>query len=159
VQIYERNIHSSVRIIDKKHLVTEASLLDLNHAMHISLTINRQTHIIEKARAQILKAPLKICDSTTDLMKRIEGLKLERGINKRLVQALSQTDGCTHLYELTLTAIRLTFNTIIGLNFGWDEWVSKSIPDDEFIRIASPFLKNSCRPFQDDDDKELTRNK
>lgn len=148
MEIYERNINSRVTKLDERRLLTEASLLDLNHSMRVALTINRKTRTIEKATAHILKAPLSICDGTTELMSRLVGLKLERGINRKLVDALSRGNGCTHLYELSLNAVRLTFNVMIGMDFDWNEWITRSIPEGDFIKKAMPHLENSCRPFE-----------
>lgn len=146
--LYERNINSRVMKADRDRLVTEASLLDLNHSIRVLLTTNTKTRIIEKASAVFLKAPLKICDSTLNLMKKIEGLRLERGINGKLVDILGRSDGCTHLYELTLNAVRLTFNVMIGLDFNWRQWLDKPNSDEEFIMAAMPYLENFCLPFK-----------
>src|ERR1035437_1562772 len=112
MKIYERNINSFVKKLDENTIVTEASLLDLNHSMRVALTIDLKTRKIIKSEALMLKAPLGICDSTTALMKDLEGLVLERGINKKLITALAHADGCTHLYELALNAVRLSFNVM-----------------------------------------------
>ena len=116
--------------------------------MRVALTIHRHTRIIENASARILKAPLKICNSTEQLMNGLIGLKLERGINRQLIRVLAKADGCTHLYELTLNAVRLSFNVLIGMDFNWSEWITRSIPEDEFIAKALPYLEGSCRPFE-----------
>lgn len=147
-QMYERNINSTVTRLDAEHILTQASLLDLNHSMRVALTINLKTREIVDARSEIIKAPLKICNSTVDLVKKLKGLKVERGINRKLVDALGTSDGCTHLYELALNAVRLTFNIFIGLQFDWDEWLTKKLGDEDFIQKATPHLKGACRPFK-----------
>ena len=148
MQMYERNINSTVTRLDADHILTQASLLDLNHSMRVALTINLKTREIVDAKSEIMKAPLKICNSTNDLVTKLKGLKIERGINRKLVEALGTSDGCTHLYELALNAVRLTFNIFIGLQFDWDEWLTKKLEDDDFIRKATPHLKGACRPFK-----------
>jgi hypothetical protein len=147
-RIYERNVNTFVQRLDSERILTESSLLDLNHSMKVALTVNLKTLKIEEATAQILKAPLRVCDSTTALMKNIEGLSIGRGVNKKLLQLLAQDDGCTHLYELALNAVRLSYNVMIGLRFDWQEWISKTVSDEEFIQEAAPFLKGACRPFK-----------
>ncbi|MBI3533881.1 MAG: DUF2889 domain-containing protein [Deltaproteobacteria bacterium] len=147
--LYERNINSCVKKISANKILTSASLLDLNHSMRVELTINLKSLIIEKTKAVILKAPLGVCNQTTVLIKKLEGLKLERGINRKLIEALGTADGCTHLYELSLNAIRLSYNVLIGINFNWKEWVNKSLSDEEFVKKAKPWLKNACYPFRE----------
>lgn len=148
MQLYERNINSTVRKIGTSKIQTEASLLDLNHSMRVVLDIDLKTREITAATATILKAPLRACDGTVDLVKKLKGLKLERGINRKLVEALGGDDGCTHLYELALNAVRLSFNVMVGMSYNWQEWVSKTKSDQEFVKSAMPYLKNSCRPFK-----------
>lgn len=148
MEIYERNINSSVRKLDDHTIVTQASLLDLNHSMRVVLKINLKTRQIEDASAEILKAPLKVCDSTLDLLKGLVGLKLERGINGHLIRVLGGEEGCTHLYELALNAVRLSFNVMIGMKFDWQQWISKTVTDEKFVELANPFLKGTCRPFK-----------
>lgn len=150
MQLYERNINSTVRKIDDEHIVTEASLLDLNHSMRVGITIHLKTRKIVDAEAVILRAPLRICDNTVALPKKLIGLKIGRGINTELFKILGGGDGCTHLYELALNAVRLTFNVMIGMQFDWGEWISKSLTDDEFVKKAKPFLKGACLPFREE---------
>ena len=119
MEIYERNINSNVRKVGKSFILTEASLLDLNHSMRVSLKINLKSRKIQSADAVILKAPLTVCGSTTALIKRLKGLKIERGINNKLIEHLAHAEGCTHLYELALNAVRLSFNVMIGMDFNW----------------------------------------
>lgn len=149
MQIYERNINSTVTRIDAEHIVTQASLLDLNHSMRVLLTVNIKTRLITKADAQILKAPLQVCGSTTELITKLNGIKIDRGINRTLVEVLGHQDGCTHIYELALNAVRLTFNVLIGQKFDWDEWLTKTLSDEDFVKKAMPYLKGACRPFKE----------
>ncbi|OFZ11095.1 MAG: hypothetical protein A2Z20_04185, partial [Bdellovibrionales bacterium RBG_16_40_8] len=149
MQIYERNINSTVTRVDDDHIVTQASLLDLNHSMRVLLTINHKTREITNAEALIIKAPLQICKSTTTIVAQLIGLKIERGINRKLIEMLGHQDGCTHIYELTLNAVRLTFNVLIGQQVDWDEWRTKTLGDEEFIKKAMPYLKGACRPFKE----------
>lgn len=149
-KIYERNLNSSVCANDKGELIIKASLLDLNHSMRVTITVDTKTDLIVEASADITKAPLTICQKTLDRVQSIVGLKLERGINKRLAKALGGPCGCTHLYELALNAVRLSFNIKLGREFNWDEWVSRTLDEDKFIENARPHLENSCLPFKTD---------
>lgn len=148
MELYERNINSKVKKVDDHHLLTEASLLDLNHSMTVGIKVHIGSAEIVDAYAVVLKAPLGVCDQTVGLAKKLIGIKIERGVNAKLVQALGGCEGCTHLYELGLNAVRLTFNVLIGMQFDWKEWTSKSLPDDEFVKKATPFLRGACLPFK-----------
>lgn len=147
-KIYERNVNSAVRQLDDEHILVGTSMLDLNHSMRVELKINTKTNEIVDALSETTKVPLKACDYPQGHIKKIIGLKIERGINRKLIQTLGGSDGCTHLYELTLASVRLTFNVLMGLRYDWDQWVSRSLPDDEFTKQATPHLKGSCYPFK-----------
>lgn len=151
--LFERNINSVVKQVDKDHILTEASLLDLNHSMRVTLKIHLKTREIVQANADISKAPLKFCDQTLQLVKKLEGHKIERGINQKLLSFLGKSDGCTHLYELALNAVRLSFNIFIGLGYDWNEWINRKLPDAEFTAKAMPHLQNTCLPFKVDNKK------
>jgi len=145
--LYERNINSDVERLDDRSIRAEASLVDLNHGMRVCLTIDLKTEIIQSASARILKAPFQICSQTTERVRELEGLRLSRGINRKLLEVLGCAEGCTHLYELALNAVRLAYNVKMGMEFDWEEWVSRTVSEDEFIEAAMPHLKNSCLPF------------
>jgi hypothetical protein len=150
-EIYERNINTSVVKKDEKTLITKASMLDLNHNMLVMITVDVPSKTIIDADARMVKCPFKICRMTVNNIKKIIGLKIERGINKNILNAIGRSTGCTHLYELSLDAIRLISNVMLGLNFGeeeWrEEWRDRLTPDEVFIEKTKPFLKNTCLPY------------
>ena len=148
--LYERNIHSSVKRVGEDEILTEASILDLNHNMKVEVRVCMTTGEILDARAEILKAPFKICAHTLTNIAKIKGMKIERGINKKLIHALGGANGCTHIYELALEVVRLSFNVILGMKFNWQEWVARSATDEKFMEMAMPYLQNSCYPFKKD---------
>ncbi len=147
VTIYERNINSTVRKISDHELIVSTSLLDLNHSMRVELKIDLKHNLIKEADAEITKAPLQICSYPLQKVKNLVGLKVERGINKRLASLVGGSQGCTHLYELALNAVRLAFNVKLGMQFDWDQWTSRTIPDEEFLKKAQPVLQGSYSPF------------
>ncbi len=147
MKIYERNINSTVRKTSDHELVVSTSLLDLNHSMRVELKIDLNRNVIQEADAEITKAPLQICSYPLQKVKSLVGLKVERGINKRLAALVGGSEGCTHLYELALNAVRLAFNVKLGMQFDWDQWTARTIPDDEFLKKARPVLQGSCFPF------------
>ena len=152
-EIYERNINSSIIKKDENTFVTKASILDLNHNMIVILTFDIESKTITDAYAQMVKCPFKICRATLVNMKKLIGLKIERGINKKISHIVGRSHGCSHLFELCVDAVRLTSNVMLGLNFNeeeWrDEWKERYTPDEVFIERTKPFLKDTCYPFSD----------
>lgn len=154
MEIYERNINISCATLPHGQLQTKASLLDLNHNMRVEMTIDRDTQTIVDASSLMVKVPFRICFLTTERIKKIIGLRIERGINRKLADTLGRSEGCSHLFELALEAVRLSSNILLGFAHMEDEWRDRRMDDEEFIERAKPFLKNSCLPFYEPEIKE-----
>lgn len=154
MEIYERNINISCAVLDEGRLVTKASLLDLNHNMRVEITIDQKSFVILDAAARMVKVPFQICGLTTERMRSIVGMRIERGINRKLADALGRSEGCSHLFELALEAVRLSSNILLGFSHMEEEWRDRRMDDAEFIERAKPFLKDSCLPFHDGAAKE-----
>lgn len=148
MEIYERNINASVRRVDESHISTKASLLDLNHSMRVEIKVNIRDRMIIEAHGEIVKSPFKICGQTAKFVKNLVGLKIERGVTRKMADLLGKSDGCTHLYELSVEAVRLSSNVLLGFETGDLEWRERKLSDEEFIDRAKGFLANSCLPFK-----------
>lgn len=148
--IYERNINIAVARKNESEIVTKATLLDLNHHMRVELTINLERETIVDAAGQMTKAPYNVCRFTLQNIQKVVGLKIERGLHKRLVDTLGHAEGCTHLVDLTMEAVRLSANVMMGLTKVGPEWFDTSGSEEEMIARVKPLLKNSCLPFKDE---------
>jgi len=149
-EMYERNINVSVSKLDEETILTKASLLDLNHNIRVELTVHVPTKAIRDANAVMVKSPFKVCQLTLAKMRNVVGLKIERGVHGELVKALGHAYGCTHLVDLTMEAVRLSANVLLGFSRQDEEWRDRKLTDEEFIAQVKPILKNSCLPFKDD---------
>jgi len=150
MEIYERNINAAVSREGKDLIRTKASLLDLNHNMRVEILVRVSDRTILDARAEMTKTPFKICDQTAHFVENLIGLKIERGITRRIAGLFGRSEGCTHLFELAVEAIRLSSNVILGFETGDIEWRERKLSDEEFIEKAKGFLANSCLPFKVD---------
>ena len=148
-EIYERNLNVSVSKLNEKEILTKASLLDLNHNIRVELTVDIELKKIVKARAHMVKSPFEICQLTLKKIENVVGIKIERGVHKKLVDALGHSDGCTHLVDLTMEAVRLSANVLLGFTRFDEEWRQRKLSDEEFIEQVKPILKNSCLPFKE----------
>ncbi|MHC4943600.1 MAG: DUF2889 domain-containing protein [Planctomycetota bacterium] len=154
MDLYERNINASVSRDGPDHIRTKASLLDLNHNMRVEIRVRVKDRTIVDAESRLLKTPFKICKQTESLVKNLIGLKIERGVTRKLSRLLGRSTGCTHILELTVEAIRLSSNVMLGFEVGDEEWRERKLPDEEFISRAMSFLSNSCLPFKTDDENK-----
>jgi len=154
MEIYERNINASVSRDGPDHIRTKASLLDLNHNMRVEIRVRISSRAIEDATAQMVKTPFQICGSTAAFVKNLLGLKIERGVTRTMAGLLGRSEGCTHLLELSVEAVRLSSNVLLGFEVGDAEWRDRKLTDEEFIRRARVFLADSCLPFKAGEGKE-----
>jgi hypothetical protein len=88
-------------------------------------------------------------------MQQVVGLKIERGIHARLVDAVGRAEGCTHMVDLTMEAVRLSANVLLGFSSQDAEWRERKLTDEEFIEHIKPILRNSCLPFKDDEEGSM----
>lgn len=151
MEIYERNINASVSRDGEDHIRTKASLLDLNHNMRVEIRVRISDREIVDAQAQMTKTPFAVCHKTAKYTANLVGLKIERGISRKLSGLLGRSSGCTHIYELSMEAIRLSSNVLLGFEVGDEEWRERRLSDKEFIKRAKGFLANSCLPFKTDE--------
>ncbi len=147
--IYERNINVTVSRLNDGEILTRASMLDLNHHIRLELKIELATETIMDASAHMVKVPYGVCQLTVKNISRLVGLRIERGINKNIVNALGHAGGCTHLVDLSMEAVRLSANVIVGLTKVGEEWFHPSGSDEDRIARVKPILKNSCLPFKE----------
>jgi len=149
-EIYERNINITVSRQNEREIVTRASMLDLNHHIRVELTIDLPTEMIVGADGRMVKVPYGLCQLTLPNMNKLVGMKIERGINKKIVNALGRSEGCTHIVDLSMEAVRLSANVMVGLTKVGDEWFHPVGSDEEQIARVKPILKNSCLPFKEE---------
>lgn len=148
MEIYERNINANVRRIDDEHIITKASLLDLNHSIRVEIKVRISDRTIVNAQAAMVKTPFQICFETAKFAQNMTGLKIERGVTRKIADLLGRSSGCTHIYELAIEAVRLSSNVMLGFSTGDVEWRERKLSDEEFIERAKGFLANSCLPFK-----------
>lgn len=149
--VYERNINIAVARANEHEIVTKATLLDLNHHIRVELVVDLPSETITDARAQMTKVPYSVCQLALDNIRRIIGLRIQRGIHKQLADRLGHADGCTHMVDLAVEAVKLSANVIIGLNKVGPDWFNpEGIPEHEMIDRVKSILRNTCLPFKDE---------
>ena len=137
---YERNINTSVAKLEDGILLTKSSLLDLNHHMGLSFVIRMEDQEIIKAEAFMNRAPFKVCRETLENVSSAVGLRIERGITKKLGKIIGGSRGCVHLLEVAKEAVILSSNILLGQQLGHDEWIHRELSDEAFMARGSCFL-------------------
>jgi hypothetical protein len=147
MDIFQRSIHSNVKKTDDDHLQVNSSMLDLEHSIHLELTVCLSTRMIESAKATMTKVPLTQCYSAIDGLSQIEGLPVGRGIIKEIRSRLGGPKSCTHLVELLTDAVRLISMLLIGLSLGYQPNHKTPDEEEEIIALGKVQLRNTCLVF------------
>jgi hypothetical protein len=150
-EMYQRNINVVVERTDAEHIQIQAALLDLDHSIRFSMQVETATKTITGASAQMIRVPFQACRQTPALADKIAGFVIERGINKRLANALGRNIGCMHLVELAMTAARMAAAVLAEADRGIaDRDNFECLSDEDKIAIGMPHLRNTCLVFRQD---------
>jgi len=148
-ELYQRNINVTVERIDDEHILVNSSLLDLDHSIRFSMEVHAPSKAIVGASAQMIRVPFRRCRETLPLTEGVAGLVIERGINRKLANALGRNTGCMHLVELAVTATRMAAAVLVEAEGGLvDRELFESLSEEERIDLGMPFLKNTCLVFR-----------
>ena len=142
----KRDISINLFLLDNGNGVIEAIMSDIGHLIHLELGINSETKIIEKSKAELVIGPFAICQVVEELAEGLVGLKIERGVMKKVSEILGGKKGCVHLRELAFNAINFAANALVGVGEGFSLiHPSFSRKDPEARHLHSErLLKNSC---------------
>ncbi len=154
VDIFERNINIKVIPLDRENFALDVSLLDLSHSIHATLKINLNTQEIVDAEAKMMRVPFSACHLAENNLKKLTGLKIQRGINKQIAMIIGGSTGCTHLVEILQSALRFGAAMLIAKSAGYESYgEGEKLTEEERIARSMPVLKNTCVVFKEDDEK------
>lgn len=148
MRIYERNINVKVEQPREGIILVVSSLLDLDHNMVIEMEIDVNTKEVLQARGENLKTPFAGCNFALNNVKRLVGIKIERGLIRQLNEIFGRETGCNHLYEVALAACRLAAIILLGLKNKGMLAKSTHEHDEQLIEGLMPALKNTCIIFK-----------
>ncbi len=148
--VFERNINIRLYPIDKNTVIVAASLLDLHHSISTEIKVDLSTQQIVDADVKMIRVPYSGCQKAVVNIRKIVGFKIERGVNKKIADALGHSTGCTHIVEIIQNAMRFSASMLIGVRTGYGK-IDKNRESSEEDRIANvmPYLKNTCIVFKE----------
>lgn len=148
--IYERNINIRLQPIDNNTVVVSASLLDLHHSITTEIKIDLTTQQIIDVDAKMVRVPYSGCPQSLQNIRKIIGFRVEKGINKKIADALGHSTGCTHLVEIIQNAMRFSASMLLGVRAGYGRVDKrKELTEEERIANVMPYLKNTCIVFKE----------
>lgn len=149
--VFERNINIKIIPLDREKFALDVSLLDLSHSIHATLKINYNTQEIVDAETKMMRVPFSVCHLAENNIKKLIGLKVQRGINKQIAEIVGTKNGCTHLVEILQSALRFGAAMLIAKSAGYEAYgEGEKLSEEERIARSMPVLKNSCVVFREE---------
>lgn len=148
MQILERNINIQTKKLENDIILVRSSILDLHHSMFFEMTIDLNTREITSVNAEMVKVPYPHCRDALANIQKIVGLKLERGLAKRMAEILGKSSGCTHMLEIAITASRTASYAILNILAEGKKWKDIMATDEARYDVVRSYLDNSCIVFK-----------
>jgi hypothetical protein len=148
MEILERNINTQARRGPENTIIVKSSILDLHHNMFFEMKIDFDTKEIISVSAEMVKVPYPECKSALANVNDMIGLKLERGLVKKMAEILGKNTGCTHMLEIAIAASRTASYTILNILSDGKRWKEIMASDDEKYQVVKAYLDNSCIMFK-----------
>ncbi len=121
------------------------------HDMSLRLTLDRDRVVVD-IEAIMDVQPYTLCSDITPNFKRLIGVKVGPGWNRRVREAVGGVEGCTHLAELLGPLATVTFQTLSGDYakelMGMATGERGKIVGD--AAGATPFMLNGCYTWASD---------
>jgi hypothetical protein len=148
MEILERNINTKARRGPEGAIIVKSSILDLHHNMFFEMKIDMDTKEIISVKAEMVKVPYPECKNALSNVKDLIGLKLERGLVKKMAEILGKNTGCTHMLEIAITASRTASYTILNILSEGKKWKEIMASDEKKYQVVKAYLDNSCVMFK-----------
>lgn len=116
------------------------------HEMWLRLTLDDRL-VVQEAEAVTEHGPFRICPDVTPNFRRLAGLRIAPGWNRRVRQLLGGTEGCTHLVELLGPMATTAYQTMAGKR-------RRERQEDKAAERPAkrPFIIDSCHAWASDGD-------
>jgi hypothetical protein len=147
---YSQNISTKAMPLDEDTIRTEVVLDDPDHHIEVYLITSVSKREILDAGAVIKRQPYPMCHLGMEKVKRVIGMKIKKGLYEKMGERVAGREGCVHLFELLMTAARLTSNAILGVTVGGKTWENITERDDEFHARLMERLEGMCIGFNKD---------
>jgi hypothetical protein len=148
MDILERNINVQIKRLDEDTIFVRSSILDLHHSMFFEMEIDFLTREVTRVNAAMIKVPYPVCQDALANIQKCVGLRLERGLAKRMADILGKNTGCTHMLEIALTGARTASYAILNILAEGRMWKDIIESDEERYEAVKGYLENSCIVFK-----------
>lgn len=137
MELYSRRKFVSVALTGRDELTAKAGLDDGVHEVQVIVVCRATTAEIVSAQAEMIKYPWNLCETAGKAIALIEGIKIGPGIRREVEKKIGQKEGCTHVADLVIEAIR----GIIQVRYRLRYWPTTQ---EERIKMVQEDLKETC---------------
>lgn len=154
-RVFSRNIEINCYKIDEDSIKIEGIIQDVRHCQYylvtgekkepgilhkmvVTMIVKGSQLEIKDIRAEIKNAPRELCNDSLKNIKKIIGLKIEKGFISTIKKIFGGINGCTHVTNLIIS---MAPAAIQGY---WAMKATKPIPKEFAENNMKKFLKNSC---------------
>lgn len=144
--VSKRDIGIEAFELENGNLMLEATFLDPYHLIRLNLHIDPKTKTITYAKCEFANHPHGACPLVALKAKLLVGIKIERGVTRKVSERIGGSEGCIHLRELTLETINFAATALIGYDegFGLMSRDFNMLDEDKKFDLSKELLKGSC---------------
>lgn len=149
--VSKRDIGIEAFELENDNLMLEATFLDPYHLIRLNLHIDPKTKTITYAKCEFANHPHGACPLVALKAKLLIGIKIERGVTRKVSERIGGSEGCIHLRELTLETINFAATALIGYDegFGLMSRDFNMLDEDKKFDLSKELLKGSCIVYND----------
>ncbi|BCV23048.1 DUF2889 domain-containing protein [Moorella sp. Hama-1] len=137
MDLFHREIRARVVEAGPETIEARVKLNDTFHEIALTLEARPADRAITGARAEFIRFPYDRCRDTGDRLDNLIGVMIAPGVWRTVARAVGGKEGCTHLYELTMEALRVTMQ-----GFYRYEW--ERLPEAERLPFLRRALAGEC---------------
>lgn len=147
--VSKRDIGIEAFELENGNMMLEATFLDPYHLIRLNLHINPKTKTIILAKSEFANHPHRACPVVEIKAQLLVGLKIERGVTRKVSERIGGSEGCIHLRELTLETINFAATALVGYDegFGLMSRDFNMLNEDKKFEISKGLLKGSCSVY------------
>ncbi|MDN5325450.1 MAG: hypothetical protein PWP41_145 [Moorella sp. (in: firmicutes)] len=137
MDLFQRKIEARVVETGPDAIQVAIKLNDTFHEIALTLEARPSDRTITGARAEFIRFPYDRCRDTTARLDSLAGVTIAPGVWRTVAREVGGKDGCTHLYELTMEALRVAMQ-----GFYRYEW--ERLPGEEQLPFLRRVLAGEC---------------
>ncbi|MCK4278597.1 MAG: DUF2889 domain-containing protein [Desulfurellaceae bacterium] len=147
--IFERSINSKAYMNNDEVKIIAIFKDDIAHYLKLTVFFNKNDKVIEDVDCEMPKTPFDKCKGVKGIARKIIGLRVEKGISKKIFSQIGGREGCVHLAELAVEAVKMFSLLVMGIETEYFTEGYKKLSEKEQIELSKKYLKDTCFVFSD----------